>query len=272
MKTVFPVSRIEPSQSFVWAVSLPRGREMSVDADATVGTLFRMSDERLRELEQTWRRSGTDADRDAWLHARVRAGAVPSAGLQVAALCGDPLAMRTCERTLVPAKVLAPRLDVVANTLGGWRREGCPAGGTPRAALYDPVEVLRWLEPRKIALMRLRALVGTAHAVEPRAALRMALASCEADPAWGGAPARALVAAVRAWLEGGAVDAVARIEGLPPRAWGLQSDIVEGKLTLSVVTAVLHHAMDPHTQEQGQTQLALGRAEGIAWGLGASAR
>jgi hypothetical protein len=51
-----------------------------------------MSDERLRSLERTWRGTGAQADLEALLRARLRAGALTRERLQLAAFVGDPAA------------------------------------------------------------------------------------------------------------------------------------------------------------------------------------
>lgn len=52
-----------------------------------------MSDARLRELERRWRESGAIEDEAAYLHERMRVGALPPAKLTSAALCRHPAAL-----------------------------------------------------------------------------------------------------------------------------------------------------------------------------------
>ncbi|MDC3379091.1 hypothetical protein OAX78_02280 [Planctomycetota bacterium] len=51
-----------------------------------------MSDERLRELERRWKRTGSAEDEAAWLSARVRTGTITERRLQVAAYLGHSAA------------------------------------------------------------------------------------------------------------------------------------------------------------------------------------
>lgn len=51
-----------------------------------------MSDERLRQLERTWRETGAVEDEAAWLRERVRVGDLDLEGLELAAYCGRPAA------------------------------------------------------------------------------------------------------------------------------------------------------------------------------------
>ena len=57
-----------------------------------------MSDARLRELERRFKESGLPADEEAWVRARVRAGDLDEARLQLLAYLGYPLARLLCER------------------------------------------------------------------------------------------------------------------------------------------------------------------------------
>ena len=56
-----------------------------------------MIDAKLRELERAWRGTGAVADESAYLHERVRAGALSYARLELAAYCGHAAAIAAFE-------------------------------------------------------------------------------------------------------------------------------------------------------------------------------
>lgn len=94
-----------------------------------------MSDDEVRELERRWRASGSDADEAAWLVARLRAGTLEPAQVELLARLGDRAAVLA---TGVPA---APRPTTV-NGLETWLREALVPGGL-QALVRGALVVLR---------------------------------------------------------------------------------------------------------------------------------
>jgi hypothetical protein len=103
-------------------------------------------------LERAWRESGDTAAGVAWVTARVRAGELSPARVDVAALCGDPVALAARsewtegQRELLTRKALADRLEVTPATVKAWIDKGDFPVWQDEAGLerYDPVEVVRW--------------------------------------------------------------------------------------------------------------------------------
>lgn len=84
-----------------------------------------MSDERVREAERRWRRTGLVEDEVRWLVERLRVGEVHELGVAVAAWCGHAAAARLLAEQ---GRALEPPADA-----GAWL-DGVPA---PRRALYE---------------------------------------------------------------------------------------------------------------------------------------
>lgn len=97
-----------------------------------------MSDARLRELERRWRETGSVEDEAAWLAARLRAGEVSAAQVELWAYCG-----RAAAASLVPeATTLLWRLDSLerwVHGLGRWGRRPCAAAALATLPLVWPL-------------------------------------------------------------------------------------------------------------------------------------
>lgn len=91
-----------------------------------------MSDDRLRELERAWREAGDVASEARWLRARLRAGELDPARVELAAGLGHPAAARVLDRT--PGR---PDLAELAAALAAGGREAC----------VRAVVGLAWMQP-----------------------------------------------------------------------------------------------------------------------------
>lgn len=150
-----------------------------------------MSDERLRELERRWRASGALEDEAAWLGERVRLGDLERARVQVAGLLGHAAARAVWLAEgdlLLPGAEAAALTGTSANRLAAWRKRGLPSHRRGRRVLYDPTELLAFLEsrPDNASAWTIRPLGLLGNWIEVRdhpAALRALRAALEsADP------------------------------------------------------------------------------------------
>jgi hypothetical protein len=143
-----------------------------------------VSDQELRALERRFRETGSAADEEVLLRARIRLGSVTTSRLVVAALCGDAVARR-----LLPAgregadrEALATLCGITAATVTKWTRlRGCPHAGRGQRVRYDPCAVLPWLVERlgysEEGDQAARLLASALHQVDPDAARRATIAA-----------------------------------------------------------------------------------------------
>jgi hypothetical protein len=176
-----------------------------------------MSDAELRALERRWRESGSSADEEALLRARVRQGVTTPARVEVAAICGHKgaRALLPDDRKLVVGReALATLCGVTAATVSKWTRQRkCPH--IDRGQLhFDPIAVLDW-RVQRLAYpaegdQAATLLASALHGAEPEAAKRAALAAAwvavlgQGDDARSGEQAARLVASEQALVDPGA--------------------------------------------------------------------
>ena len=147
-----------------------------------------MSDAALRALERRWRETGRDEDQAAWLRARLRAGALGTSQLALAAWCDHPAARSLARDPPAPEQPASPParqgpdegLEALVRGLLHWGKEAAVRAALAAARLTVAVfereqpespgprpwveAAEAWLrEPTGPALAAVEALLGPAN-------------------------------------------------------------------------------------------------------------